>query len=152
MLTCGVLYGLILYNTTQKERLSPWLKPGGCSALSLTELTSFVEEGCFPIVYVDMWPLRGGISGQNHAFVVITVDPETVTVLDPLIGERTIPQEDFQVAWAAMRYLTIVINTYTKSRGLDFNLLRVTPEPEYRSGDVARSAAQSSRHPTESRH
>ncbi len=58
-----------------------------------------------------MWPLRGGLSGQNHCLVVMTVDPETVTVLDPLVGERAIPQEDFQVAWAEMRYLTIVINT-----------------------------------------
>ena len=58
-----------------------------------------------------MWPLRGGLSGQNHCLVVMTVAPETVTVLDPLVGKRAIPQEDFQVAWAEMRYLAIVINT-----------------------------------------
>ncbi len=42
-----------------------------------------------------MWPLRGGLSGQNHCLVVMTVAPETVTVLDPLVGERAIPQVDF---------------------------------------------------------
>lgn len=77
---------------------------------SLDELISLVEDGFFPIVYVDMWPLRGGLSGQNHAFVVVAVDPENVTVLDPPVGERTIPREDFQAAWAEMRFLTIAIS------------------------------------------
>ena len=76
---------------------------------SLEELKSVVEEGIFPIVYVDMWPLRGGLSGQYHALVVIGVDPESVTVLDPQRGEYHLPREDFQEAWAAMRFLTIVI-------------------------------------------
>ena len=76
---------------------------------SLEELESLVAEGFFPIVYVDMWPLRGGRSGQNHALVVIAVDPERVTVLDPLVGENGMSREDFQVAWAEMRFLTIVI-------------------------------------------
>jgi predicted double-glycine peptidase len=32
-----------------------------------------------------------------------------VTVLDPQHGERRLPREDFQEAWSAMRFLTIVI-------------------------------------------
>lgn len=80
---------------------------------SLEELASLIEEGFSPIVYVDMWPLRGGSSGQNHAFVVIAVDPERVLVLDPLAGERDVSREDFQAAWAAMRFLTIVIRDET---------------------------------------
>ena len=76
---------------------------------SLEELQSVVEEGIFPIVYVDMWPLRGGLSGQYHALVVIGVDSEGVAVLDPQHGEYRLPREDFQEAWAAMRFLTIVI-------------------------------------------
>jgi predicted double-glycine peptidase len=55
-----------------------------------------------------MWPLRGGLSGQYHALVVIGVDPESVTVLDPQHGEYRLPQEDLHKAWAAMRLLTIV--------------------------------------------
>lgn len=76
---------------------------------SLDDLASLVEEGVFPIVYVDMWPLRGGLSGQYHALVVVAIDPESVTVLDPQVGERSIPREDFQTAWAEMRFLTMVI-------------------------------------------
>jgi predicted double-glycine peptidase len=43
--------------------------------------------------------------------VVVEVDRERVTVLDPLVGERSLPQEAFQAAWAAMRFLTLVIAT-----------------------------------------
>ena len=48
---------------------------------SLEELASVVEEGLFPIVYVDMWPLRGGLSGQYHAVVVVGVVALTVFLL-----------------------------------------------------------------------
>jgi len=41
--------------------------------------------------------------------VVIALDADQVTVLDPLHGERRVPREDFQEAWSAMRFLTIVI-------------------------------------------
>ena len=77
---------------------------------SLEDLASLVEEGVFPIVYVDMWPLQGGLSGQNHAVVVVAVSLENVSVLDPLVGEREVPRADFEVAWAHMRFLTLVIS------------------------------------------
>jgi len=76
---------------------------------SIEELGLVVGEGGFPIVYMDMWPLQGGLSGQYHAVVVIGVDADSVTVLDPQVGERRLPWEAFQAAWAAMRFLTIVI-------------------------------------------
>ena len=76
---------------------------------SLDELATMLAEGHFPIVYVDLWPLQGGLSGQYHAMVVIDLDADQVTVLDPLHGERRVPREDFQEAWSAMRFLTIVI-------------------------------------------
>ena len=75
------------------------------------ELASLIDEGVFPIVYVDMWLLQGGLSGQNHALVVVAVDRETVTVLDPLVGERELSIKDFLDAWAEMRFLTIVVST-----------------------------------------
>lgn len=76
---------------------------------SLDELATMLAEGHFPIVYVDLWPLQGGGSGQYHAMVVIDLDADQLTVLDPLHGERRVPREDFQEAWTAMRFLTIVI-------------------------------------------
>jgi len=68
-----------------------------------------LAEGHCPIVYVDLWPWQGGLSGQYHAMVVIDLDADQVTVLDPLHGERRVPREDFQEAWSAMRFLTIVL-------------------------------------------
>jgi len=76
---------------------------------SLGELATLLAEGHFPIVYVDLWPLQGGLSGQYHALVVIDLGADQVIVLDPLHGERRVPREDFQAAWSAMRFLTIVI-------------------------------------------
>ena len=75
----------------------------------LDELATLLAEGHFPIVYVDLWPLQGGWSGQYHAMVVMDLDADQVTVLDPLHGERRVPREAFQAAWSAMRFLTIVI-------------------------------------------
>ncbi len=34
---------------------------------SLEELATVLEDGNFPIVYIDMWPLQGGRSGQPVA-------------------------------------------------------------------------------------
>lgn len=77
---------------------------------SLEELASLIATGNFPIVYVDMWPLQGGLSGQNHALVVVAVGQENVAILDPLVGEREVSRQQFEAAWAAMRFLTIVIS------------------------------------------
>jgi hypothetical protein len=76
---------------------------------SLDELADLVADGFFPIVYVDMWPLRGGLSGQYHSLVVIAVEQDSVTVLDPQVGERHLSRENFQAAGAEMRFLTIVV-------------------------------------------
>ena len=48
-------------------------------------------------------------SSRNHALVVIAVDTQNVTVLDPLAGERMLSREDFQASWTEMRCLTMVI-------------------------------------------
>jgi ABC-type bacteriocin/lantibiotic exporter with double-glycine peptidase domain len=76
---------------------------------SVDELSRLLEEGLFPIVYVDLWPLRGGRSGQFHSLVVVGVEPDGVVVLDPLSGESRLARDDFEAAWAEMRYLTIVV-------------------------------------------
>jgi ABC-type bacteriocin/lantibiotic exporter with double-glycine peptidase domain len=77
---------------------------------SIDELSRFLEEGLFPIVYVDLWPVRGGLSGQYHSLVVTGVEPDSVAVLDPLAGERLLTREEFQAAWEEMHRLTIVIS------------------------------------------
>jgi hypothetical protein len=41
---------------------------------SIEELDRLLAEELFPIVYVDLWPLRGGQSGQFHSLVVLSVE------------------------------------------------------------------------------
>lgn len=76
---------------------------------SIDELSRLLDEGLFPIVYIDFWPIRGGVSGQFHSVVVVGMEKDGISVLDPLIGERVLGKADFQAAWAEMRFLTIVI-------------------------------------------
>jgi ABC-type bacteriocin/lantibiotic exporter with double-glycine peptidase domain len=76
---------------------------------SIGELARLLDEGLFPIVYLDLWPIRGGVSGQFHSVVVVGVEQDDISVLDPLTGERTLAKDDFQAAWAEMRFLTVMI-------------------------------------------
>jgi hypothetical protein len=41
---------------------------------SVEDLARLLDERSFPIVYVDLWPLRGGLSGQYHSLVACTSD------------------------------------------------------------------------------
>jgi ABC-type bacteriocin/lantibiotic exporter with double-glycine peptidase domain len=76
---------------------------------SIDELARLLDEGLFPIVYLDLWPIRGGLSGQFHSVVVVGMEQDGISVLDPIEGERTLAKDDFQAAWAEMRFLAIVI-------------------------------------------
>ena len=76
---------------------------------SIDDLARLLDEGLFPIVYVDLWPVRGGQSGQFHSLVVVRIEQDNVGVLDPLVGEHDLTRDEFQAAWVEMRFLTIVI-------------------------------------------
>lgn len=78
---------------------------------SIDDLAHLLDEGLFPIVYVDLWPIRGGQSGQFHSLVIVGIEQDKVTVLDPLVGENHLTRDEFQAAWAEMHFLTIVIAT-----------------------------------------
>jgi ABC-type bacteriocin/lantibiotic exporter with double-glycine peptidase domain len=75
--------------------------------LLLDELKALVEDGDFPIVYVNLFPLSGEF--VQHALVVIEVNEELVTVYDPSVGERQLPMDKFGVAWRLQRNLTILV-------------------------------------------
>ncbi len=77
---------------------------------SLDELADLIEEGHFPIVYIDLWPIKGGARGQFHSMIALAVEADSISALDPLIGERKLSHEEFSAAWAEMRFLTIVID------------------------------------------
>lgn len=49
-----------------------------------------------------------GIKGE-HSLIVLGIGDDEVSVYDPLRGERNLPLQSFEAAWAAMRNLTILI-------------------------------------------
>lgn len=83
------------FNATSKYNLSP------------ANLEALLSDGNYPIVFVDLRPIDG--IPEQHALVVIEMNANFVAVLDPLKGERLLPRDDFLLAWAWQRNLTIVI-------------------------------------------
>jgi predicted double-glycine peptidase len=75
--------------------------------LLLGELKALVEDGNFPIVYVNLFPLKEQF--VQHALVVIEMDEEFVTVYDPSVGECQLPIDKFSLAWRLQRNLTILV-------------------------------------------
>lgn len=70
--------------------------------LTIDELAAELAQGKHPIVYVQTL-LTGAPAATKHAFVVINISQQAVTVLDPWEGERKIPAAQLQ-----MRGLTIL--------------------------------------------
>jgi ATP-binding cassette subfamily B protein len=60
----------------------------------------------YAIVYLDMFPISGIPS--IHAVVVKEVS-DTITVMDPNVGERLLPLEQFRQAWSLCRNLSVLI-------------------------------------------
>jgi ABC-type bacteriocin/lantibiotic exporter with double-glycine peptidase domain len=75
--------------------------------LQLTELEATVNQGNFPIVFVNLGPLDG--LDEQHALVVVEMSESVVTVYDPLFGERSLERESFSAAWGLKRNLTILV-------------------------------------------
>jgi ABC-type bacteriocin/lantibiotic exporter with double-glycine peptidase domain len=75
--------------------------------LQLTELEVIVNQGHFPIVFVNLSPLDG--LDEQHALVVIDMSQSVVTVYDPLFGERSLERESFSAAWGLKRNLAILV-------------------------------------------
>ena len=83
------------FTATSKNNLSP------------TDLEAVLSNGHSPIIFVDLRPIDG--IPEQHALVVVEMDANFVTVLDPLKGERLLARADCLLAWAWQRNLTIII-------------------------------------------
>ncbi len=82
--------------------------PGtGKHTLSPDELDTQLRHDLYPIVFMNTLPIDGLPGG--HAFVVIAIDPDGVSVYDPLHGERYLSRATFEAAWAMMHGLTILV-------------------------------------------
>ena len=75
--------------------------------LRYDELRGLVDGDRHPIAYVSLEAIGG--TEESHAVVVIEADDETVTVYDPLHGERRISRQSFTTGWAARHNLIILV-------------------------------------------
>ena len=71
------------------------------------ELEALVKDGHYPIAFLGLAPIDG--FDEQHAMVVIEMSESAVVVYDPLYGERTLPRDIFQTAWALQLHLTILV-------------------------------------------
>lgn len=70
----------------------------------LGELQAMLAQGYFPIVFVKEWPHL-----LKHAVIILASSDQGLLVLDPIRGERTINQNQFEEAWTrALRELILV--------------------------------------------
>lgn len=76
--------------------------------LDAEALRSLLEDGCFPIAYVNLFPIDG--TYERHAMVVVGMDEAFVTVYDPERGKCKLPLETFSAAWRIQRNLAILVS------------------------------------------
>ena len=76
--------------------------------LSPDELQTNLDEGRYPIVYVNLLPIDGREGA--HALVALEIGYDAVTVYDPDQGERLLPIGAFYRAWELKRNLAIIVD------------------------------------------
>jgi predicted double-glycine peptidase len=67
----------------------------------------YIAAGQHPIVFVSLLPIDA--RKDIHALVVVDVTEQEVQVIDPLYGERALPLETFNAAWAITHHLAMLI-------------------------------------------
>lgn len=75
--------------------------------LTIEELRAVVADGHYPTVFVELNPIDGIEDVQ--AVVVVDVSQHQINVLDPLKGERSLPLQTFNIAWAMRHNLAIIV-------------------------------------------
>jgi len=76
--------------------------------LTPDDLQTILDEGGYPIVYVNLLPIDG-IEG-THALVALEIGDDVVTVYDPDQGERLLPIGAFFRAWELKSNLAIIVD------------------------------------------
>ena len=84
------------FNKTDIQNLSP------------DELQTILDEGHYPIVYVNLLPIDGREGA--HTLVALEIEDDAMTVYDPDQGERLLPIGDFFRAWELNGNLAIIVD------------------------------------------
>jgi ABC-type bacteriocin/lantibiotic exporter with double-glycine peptidase domain len=84
------------FNKTDIQNLTP------------DELQAILDEGRYPIVYVNLLPIDG--REGTHALVALEIEDDAVAVYDPDQGERLLPLGAFFKAWELNCNLAIIVD------------------------------------------
>jgi ABC-type bacteriocin/lantibiotic exporter with double-glycine peptidase domain len=74
---------------------------------SIKDLQKYLNEGIFPILYVNLLAIDG--LAIIHALVLEAMTHSAVTVLDPWRGRRKIGLQQFKIAWEKTRNLAVLV-------------------------------------------
>jgi ABC-type bacteriocin/lantibiotic exporter with double-glycine peptidase domain len=77
--------------------------------LQYDELQNLAGGEQNPIAYLSLEAIGG--TEEAHAVVVVEADDQSVTIYDPLHGERRISRQSFSTAWAARRNIVLLIES-----------------------------------------
>ena len=76
--------------------------------IDIDGLKEKLESGAFPIVEIKT-VLKTGKPYRRHAVVVVKIGAGEVEVLDPSLGERSLPLDQFRDEWARTSQTTILV-------------------------------------------
>jgi hypothetical protein len=76
--------------------------------ISPDDLQTVLDEGLYPIVYVNLLPIDG--REEAHALIALEIGDDAVTVYDPDLGERLLPLGAFLRAWELKQNLAIIVD------------------------------------------
>jgi len=85
------------------------LKATEVRVATLDDLRSWLDNGIFPIVYLNLFPLDA--LWVQHAVVVEVVTDEVIVYLDPAQGKRTAHSLAFDQAWQMQKRRAIIISS-----------------------------------------
>jgi ABC-type bacteriocin/lantibiotic exporter with double-glycine peptidase domain len=74
---------------------------------NIADLHRHLENGLFPILFVNLFAIDG--RDVVHAFVLETLTRGSIKVLDPWKGRRSIPIEQFKVAWEKTKNVAVTV-------------------------------------------
>jgi len=76
--------------------------------LVIDELMALVRSDQFPIVFLSLAPIDG--FDDQHAAIIVEMNESDVVILDPIYGERVLPVDIFELAWALQLNLAILVS------------------------------------------
>jgi len=74
-------------------------------SITLSELKEILNQGIYPIVFINLLPFTNIIS--VHAIIIVKLKQDKLEIIDPLEGEGVLDLTKFEKRWKMCRGLTI---------------------------------------------